>query len=260
MEIKATREQLDKIKLYIGIPAYGNQIAGHFSQSLLRLDRRLNELGIARENVVVGNESLITRGRNKLVNGFLHSDCTHLLFLDADLGFNEEDILAMLFLDFDLCGLPYATKAINWDRVKRAVEAGVPASELSKFTSYMAFNTFDSEKSFPLDEPLKVYNVATGLMLIKRRVFEKMIEAHPEWEYKLMPGENQEGWNTQFEFFRVGVDPSTKYYLSEDYQFCQDWRDLGGDVYLLPWAITNHVGSYPFLCDMGTVAKAGVAL
>ncbi len=260
MEIKATREQLSKVKLYIGIPAYGNQVAGHFNQALIKLDRKLEEFGIAREVVVLGNESLITRARNKIVNGFLHSDCSHLLFLDADLGFNPDDILAMIFLDLDLCGLPYAVKGINWERIERAVKAGVPAKELHKFTAGVAFNTFSDNTEFQLDKPLKVYNVATGLMLIKRRVFEKMMEAHPEWEYTLMKGENEEGWNKQFAFFRLGVDSKTDHYLSEDYQFCQDWRDLGGDVYLLPWAVTNHVGSYPFSCNLTAMAEAGVPI
>lgn len=42
------------------------------------------------------NESLITRARNYCADEFMRSDCTHLMFIDSDIGFNANDVIAML--------------------------------------------------------------------------------------------------------------------------------------------------------------------
>jgi hypothetical protein len=51
------------------------------------------------------NESLIRRARNYLVDEFLNrSDATHLLFIDSDIHFNPQDVVALLALDKDVAG------------------------------------------------------------------------------------------------------------------------------------------------------------
>ncbi len=259
--VSASRAWLAEQHIFIAVPAYGNQIAGNFMISLAQLRTKLDELGVKHTLQVLGNESLITRARNSLVNSFLHSDATYLLFLDSDLGFRADDILAMLFLQKDVIGLPYAVKGINWERIKRAVEAGVPADRLHLFTPMITFNMLPGVETFAINEPLEVKHIATGLMLIKREVFDKLALAHPEWEYTLMYNEYKSAeYKTQWAFFRIGIEPETNHYLSEDYQFCQDWRDLGGKIWTLPWAKTDHVGSYPFECDLSTIADAKVPI
>ena len=44
-------------------------------------------------------------------------------------------------------------------------------------------------------------------------------------------------------------------YLSEDYMFCQWWRNIGGQVYLCPWMKTQHIGTYAFSGNMPAVAQ-----
>jgi hypothetical protein len=44
-------------------------------------------------------------------------------------------------------------------------------------------------------------------------------------------------------------------YLSEDYMFCQWWRNMGGQIWLCPWMKTHHIGTYAFTGDMGAVAN-----
>jgi hypothetical protein len=44
-------------------------------------------------------------------------------------------------------------------------------------------------------------------------------------------------------------------YLSEDYMFCQYWRNIGGTIYLCPWMKTAHIGTYHFQGDMPSVAN-----
>ena len=64
------------------------------------------------------NESLITRARNYCVDEFMRSDSTHMLFLDADIGFNANDVIAMLAMQsdespYDVLAAPYPKKSIH---------------------------------------------------------------------------------------------------------------------------------------------------
>ena len=73
----------------------------------------LNGAGIPFSYNTLMNESLITRARNLLAHTFLQSNSTHLMFIDADIGFNANDIISMINVDKDIiCGI-YPKKEIN---------------------------------------------------------------------------------------------------------------------------------------------------
>lgn len=69
----------------------------------------------------IGNESLITRARNTLVQLFMDGDYTHLLFIDADLAFNPESVLRMVDFNKDVVTGVYPRKTIDWTKVKNKV-------------------------------------------------------------------------------------------------------------------------------------------
>ena len=65
----------------------------------------------------IGNESLVTRARNTLVQLFMDDEqYTHLLFIDADLAFNPESVFRMLDLDEDVVTGVYPRKVIDWTK------------------------------------------------------------------------------------------------------------------------------------------------
>lgn len=256
---------MTNINLMIGIPAYGNMVGVGFTQSLLHLTVALQRYGINPLFNWIGNESLITRARNGIANAFLHSDCTHLLFLDADLTFDGDDIIKMLSYavvqDKQIIGLPYSTKQIDWKRVEEAVQKGVPHTELQEVTARVAVNWDVDNLEIETDKPVQVNHVATGLMLIGKKVFQQLAAAHPEWKYQLMRDEKDKaGRTTAIAFFRTGIDETSGEYLSEDYAFCNDWRELGGTIWLCPWAKTSHMGSYQFQCNIPSIARHDLKL
>ena len=112
-------------KLFIATPMYGGQCYGYYAQSVLMLQKTMEREGIETVFSFMFNESLITRARNALTHGFLNSDATHLLFIDSDIRFNPEDVIAMLKADKEvICGM-YPKKEINFASVKRGIEAEV---------------------------------------------------------------------------------------------------------------------------------------
>jgi hypothetical protein len=107
MEIQVKVEELKKNKLFIATPMYGGMSHGLYVKSALDLQTTMAKYGVETKFSFLFNESLITRARNYLVDEFLRSGYTHLLFIDSDIHYNPQDVLALLALDKDVIGGPY---------------------------------------------------------------------------------------------------------------------------------------------------------
>jgi hypothetical protein len=177
MEIKISSEELRKRKLFVSTPMYGIEMKTYF----------------------LYNESLITRARNYCSDEFLRSDCTHMLFIDSDIGFDPNDVIAMLALmsddtEYDIMAGPYPKKCITWEKVKGAVDKGFADKDsrrLEDFVGDFVFNPVvpDAKNKkggyqIRLDEPAEVLEAGTGFMMMRRKTFEKFLEAYPHLSYK----------------------------------------------------------------------------
>ncbi len=110
-------------KVFIGTPCYGGMITADYFKSCLRLVNEAPKHNIQLQFGTIGNESLITRARNTLVQLFMDDpgNYTHLLFIDADIGFSEKSVFRMLDLDEEVVAGIYPRKAIDWRKVKKRV-------------------------------------------------------------------------------------------------------------------------------------------
>lgn len=258
MELNIAVQELRKNKIFVCTPMYGGQANGLYVKSILDLQGLFTHYGIESRFSFLFNESLITRARNYLVDEFLRTDFTHLLFIDSDIGFDPNDVLAMIAIDKDIIGGPYPKKSINWRNVfKAATKPNAVPENLEKVTGEYVFNPVPGTTNFDVREPLEVLEIGTGFMLIKRDVFGKFKEEYPHLEYRPDHGgqANFDGSRMIHAYFDTVIDPDTQRYLSEDYMFCQYWRNIGGKVYLCPWMKTSHVGTYAFNGDMNAVAE-----
>jgi glycosyltransferase involved in cell wall biosynthesis len=239
----------------LATPMYGGMCHAMFVTSILRLQERCAAFGVNFEHCFMVNESLIDRARNGLVHEFLtQSKQDYLIFIDGDIQFNPDDILTLLAMEKDVIAIPCPKKGINWGAIIEAVRLGNddPAF-LAKLGGEYNFSALPDEKQ---DGPVvKVFEVGTGIMMIHRRVFDKMREAFPQNTYK---SDNPrhfvigKGSNLHAYFKSEIVDGR---HLSEDFYFCNKWRELGGDIWLLPLAQTTHHGSYGFQGSVGHLAE-----
>ena len=236
-------------KIFVGTPMYGGMCTGLFAQNMMIFQNicAQNNIGVALSFLF--NESLITRARNAITASFLKSDATHLLFVDADIVFNPVQLYEMINTDKDIiCGI-YPKKEVNWHTVKKAVEAGVPENQLKYHTGAWVVNLVDYQNSVevPINEPLEIWNGGTGMMLIKREVFEKMKETVPSYLNDVVDLSGSIDQRERIhEFFATSIEPDTERLLSEDYHFCRNWRLMGGKIYAAPWLELGHVGTYVF--------------
>jgi hypothetical protein len=192
MEIKIDIQELRKRKLFVAAPMYGGQCAGMFTRSTNDLAAAAVHHGIELRYYYLFNESLITRARNYCMDEFMRSDCTHMIFIDSDIGFNAQDVIVMLALmseesEYDiLCG-PYPKKCISWEKVKAAVDKGMAdedANVLEKYVGDYVFNPAGGKTEISLGEPVEVLESGTGFMMIRKSAVLKFVEAYPELLYR----------------------------------------------------------------------------
>jgi hypothetical protein len=237
-------------KLFVATPMYGGLCHGQYTVGLLTSVGVFSKAGIQMQFAYMMNESLITRARNSLAYDFLDTDCTHLMFIDADIGFNPEAIPPMLEADKDIiCGM-YPKKEIDWLQVEKAVKAGVPANQLSQHTGAFVVNAVGDAENVQglMNQPIEIANGGTGFMIIKREVFEKLIGIVPTYTNDMfLAVDTERKPRIIHEFFATSIDAdSGNRLLSEDYHFCKIARQVGFKVYAAPWAQLSHCGSYIF--------------
>jgi hypothetical protein len=266
MQIQVNLEELRKNKLFVATPMYGGMNHGLYMKSCLDLQTVMIKYGIEVKFSFLFNESLITRARNYLVDEFLRTDYTHLMFIDSDIHFDPNDIVALMALDKDVIGGPYPKKSINWGNIADTARRNPDLNprELENLVGEYVFNVVKGTEQFQVSEPLQVMEIGTGHMMIKRHVFDKMAEAFPQIRYKPdhVGQEHFDGSRYIHAYFDTVIDTVNSYtgggsdrYLSEDYMFCQMWRKLGGQVWLCPWMRTQHIGTYAFTGNMPAVAQ-----
>lgn len=231
------------IALFVAVPCYGGQMHSACTMSLLHL-----QIECAKNNIVVAfdflmNESLIPRARNTLVYDFMQTAYTHLLFVDSDIQFDPLDVIKMIKADKDIIGGAYAKKEILWNNIASCVKKGKDIDSLKYNTSDFVFTLVEpgALNNPVIPDTAEVKCVGTGLMLIKRNVFTKIKENHPLRTYM---------YNTNKHYSYFDCTILNNEYLSEDYFFCQLWRNLGGKVHVATWTKTSHYGVMPLHTDI----------
>jgi hypothetical protein len=246
------------MKLHIAIPAFGAMMSTHCVRSLLDLRAALWTRGIDHDVDFIVHESLIPRARNLLAAMSLEDPvCTHTLFIDADIKFRFEDVLAMLDADRDIVCGAYPAKAINMDELLFAVREEHP--DPLRYATRMVVNILPpppGQTSMDIKVVkgcVPIGEGATGFMMIKRQVFERMIAAYPETMYYSDQAADAKGTADHrgqqlWALFDCAV--RGKRYVSEDYLFCQRWREIGGEVHLYLAAQLGHVGQHIYTGDV----------
>ena len=191
-KLQVSIEELQKRKLFLAVPMYGGQCAGMFTRSVADLSAICTKHGIPLQLFFLFNESLVTRARNYCVDEFMRSGATHLMFIDSDIGFNPQDVIALLAMqndesEYDVIGGPYPKKCISWEKIKQAVDKGMAdenPNNLEKYVGDYVFNPKTTQREIPLNQPVEVLEIGTGFMMVRRKTFEDYQKAFPHLWYK----------------------------------------------------------------------------
>lgn len=259
-----TDAALTHCRLMVATPIYDGA-QGTYVRSALDLALKAQAMGVPVRFEFILYQPLITRARNILTAMFLASDCTHLLFVDADIDFAAEDIFSMLRAmdaspDCGVLGAAYPRRMVNWRHVAQAVEKGFgkdDPADLARFAGEFALQFLHPEQGFALTDLAELSRLGTALMLIRRDVLEGMRTAHPDLAFHPDPAERQAHrlGEEAHAFFSEMIDPETRALLSEDYAFCRRVRDAGFRIWLAPWVKVTHSGPAIFQGSLPDLAQ-----
>lgn len=196
----------------------------------------LQGLGIRFHYTSIVGSSTLPRTRNILVARFMASGATDLMFIDDDVGWDQNDVVRLLASDQPLIAGITRKKTEQQDEIDGWGCEFLPGAPQS-FERDAAGN-------------IAVARVATGFLRLQRQVFEQLIAAHPEW--KRAPVAELAAAEQPFYYRLFAYDEND---LTEDYVFCDRWRAIGGRVFVDPGLMLTHVGQKAYTGAIGDLIQ-----
>ena len=243
-------EILRKCHPQICIPCYGGQLFECVFVSMLKFVIYANKIGMNFSIDTMVNESLITRGRNNLVAKMMENTAaTHLMFIDADIGFQPEHIFQLLLHGREVVGGLYPKKSLPIDYVVNIDPAHVTESGEIQVVNNL----------------IPLTRLGTGFMMIQRDVLQKMFAAYPETKYTGNIGLDKKYDPFMYALFDTVITKELEY-NSEDWTFCDRWRALGGEIWGDISIKLDHTGHFRYPGDpdrlsamLGSPQQAGIS-
>ena len=245
----------EPVHLVVATPCFGGQVSSIYASSIFALQRALRSMSNVDLKVCLRDgDALITRARANLVTLFLDDPtATHLLFVDADIGFAPEQVFRLIESGADVVAGCYPIKRVNWDKAKRAVAANRPNLPAASLDYVLELDNPDEVKV--VNGFTRVRYAGTGFLMIRRQVLERMC-AHPNYASLKFLREHSldalAGSPNRFALFECMIDPATGNYLSEDFAFCKRWTDIGGEIWADLDSRLDHVGPSVFRGDIAS--------
>ena len=238
MESGAMPTQL-KPSIFIAMPCYDSVKIN----TMLSIFQLIQKLGQSKVEVGINTmkSPLIHQARNYLTSVFLTTDYTHLLFIDSDVEFQPEAGLRMLVADKDIITTPYRAKNPDLNTHTYTVK-------------------FPDPKVVPIlpGGLVEIEAGPTGLMLIHRRVFEKIMKNRPDLKIKNSVNqalkETESSHGNYYNFFDFAFEDGYTY--GEDVSFCKLARKEGFKLYANTDSITAHRGEYAWMGKFGDSLKS----
>jgi hypothetical protein len=230
--------------VFIATPAYGATFAGDYVRSLFMLLRSKHRVPTEFLFHYFDYADVVV-ARNYLISDFYfnHPQCTHLLFLDDDMGFDASLITGMLDLGEPLVGTIYPKRKLD---LKKLHAAGGQPFEKALAQS-LEFIGDERRPRMQKSGFISVTQCGTGIMLISRGCIDEMVRKVPdivdETRYKRMP------FSARFKSFITPFDKikTGDIELSEDFSFCRRWVEgCGGTIWARPDADIRHIGQMSF--------------
>lgn len=239
---------MSEVRLRVMSPGYAG-FSAQYIDALLHLRRLCADRGIPFHWTGIQHLADIVSVRNEIARLFMEGDFTHLLMIDGDIGYDAIDVFKMIDRDVDFAAAAPPARALRLDFFARAVSAGIQNPERRVGVYFVDPLKEDQERQkVVLDAQgfMRIERVGGAFLLLRREVFRRLAEAHPELVYKSVES------RPAISYFEGGIVDGVR--LGEDRMFCHRWRQTGGDIHLYVNASMTHTGPYSFSGNFGRFA------
>ena len=218
------------------MPAYDHKLYVQCAMSLFALSRTLTERKIPSEIYYIPGYSLIHMVRNACITHFYHSTkYSHMLFIDSDMEFYPKTILRMLSFDKQIVGAAYPKKVYNLETAKGY--STLSLEQMQQLSLNYIGGSDDKEiisgkRKLQKKEPfLKVNELGTGILLIRRDAVHELITTYPDLHYRAPPNLSSISNTSGIYGFFDHMKDENDLPLGEDNAFCKRWIDAGGELW-----------------------------
>ena len=239
------QKEIDKNHFMVCTPVHSD-VSIHYMRACLDLQKEciLNKTKVTFQLM---KSSLVTQGRNLCVSSFLNSDADQMLFIDSDVEFTTRSVFRLLKSEHEVSLIPYPIKQKTDAKFRKDFETR-PDDTIHSMGHVFPIELPDVQNIVPKDGFIEVVKGPTGMMMIKRSAFEKLIEHYKELtisQKTLMNGELVDRPN-YYNFFDTYWSPKNKTYMGEDFYFCTLWSSIGGKIHALCDEEISHIGEYKY--------------
>lgn len=200
------------MRIFVAIPCYDARVGIETARALLNEQCTAVSGGDDFKVVFLPGCSLVTIGRNQLVDDFLKSDSDRLVFIDSDVSWEPGSIVKIAHHPADVVGGAYRYKSDDENYPVGWIPGELWANDHGL---------------------IEVESLPAGFLAINKSVFYRLKEANPARRYTHM------GHQAHC-FFHAPFADGKMY--GEDAAFCADWRAIGGKIYLDPELTLTHTG------------------
>lgn len=211
----------------IATPAYDGKVNIQYALSLVDTKILLSSKNIETVPILTASGSLLVAERNRLLEAFWKSDCTHVLFIDSDLGWPAEAVYAMLNAN------------------KEFVAGCYPARGSSD--TYLFRPVVDDAYRMTQDNHLlKMNYIPAGFMLLSRLAIKKMRDKFPGLYFE-PKAKYQNNPEPGYCLFNTEVYEGE--FWGEDFVFCRRAREAGIEIWVDPLIQFDHAGTIGMLAE-----------
>ncbi len=170
--------------------------------------------------------------RNILTYNFMNSSADILIMQDDDIGIAPMVVERMLGAGYPMMGVYAPPRGLDLDRFADYVRQGMSVREACHATAPLIGPATDIDHAF-----VEVDYIGGGFLFMHRSVFETIEAAGLARPFDY----NVPGGKMTFRSFFNNIATDTQM-LSEDYAFCQRYREAGGTIHAYRGEGVSHYG------------------
>jgi hypothetical protein len=215
------------MKVMIATPAYSGKVDIPYALSFSQTVQLLSTHQIKVQPFISASGSLLVAERNRIVQAFWESDCTHILCIDSDLGWPAQAVLAMLESEKEFVAGVYPARGVKNTFLFREEKS--------------ATGTFIVDRHL-----IKMQYIPAGFMLLTRSAIQKMRDFHPDLYFE-PKDKSVDNPSAGYCFFNTEVWDGE--FWGEDFVFCRKAREAGVEIWVDPLIQFDHAGTVGMLAE-----------